>query len=268
MELGEKLLRARQEAGLSQRQLCGDEITRNMLSQIEHGTARPSMGTLQYLAARLGKPVSFFLEEDAVVSPNQEVMAQARTAYDAGKYAAALDALEQYRSPDDVYDREQRLLKKLSLLSLAEGSIAAGREPYARELLEQAASIDASYLPEELEHRRLRLLGRLKGRNLPALCARLPSLDEDLLLRAEGALEAGDPEKAARLLEAAENRSTPRWCFLRGEAHMARREFLDAARHFHGAENAYPKESAARLETCYRELEDYKKAYYYACKQR
>ena len=53
MELGEKLLRARQEAGLSQRQLCGDVITRNMLSRIEHGTARPSMDTLQYLVGRV-----------------------------------------------------------------------------------------------------------------------------------------------------------------------------------------------------------------------
>ena len=32
MELGEKLKQARLEAGLSQRQLCGEEITRNMLS--------------------------------------------------------------------------------------------------------------------------------------------------------------------------------------------------------------------------------------------
>ena len=32
MELGEKLRLARLEAGLSQRALCGDEITRNMLS--------------------------------------------------------------------------------------------------------------------------------------------------------------------------------------------------------------------------------------------
>ena len=60
MGLGEKLRLARQEAGLSQRALCGGEITRNMLSQIEHGTARPSMKTLQYLATRLGKPVSTF----------------------------------------------------------------------------------------------------------------------------------------------------------------------------------------------------------------
>ena len=38
--------------------------------------------------------------------------------------------------------------------------------------------------------------------------------------------------------------------------------------HFHGAEAAWPQQSAARLEQCYRELEDFKKAYYYACKQR
>lgn len=43
MELGEKLRLARLEAGLSQRALCGDEITRNMLSRIENGAARPSM---------------------------------------------------------------------------------------------------------------------------------------------------------------------------------------------------------------------------------
>ena len=69
MELGEKLRRARMEAGLSQKQLCGEEITRNMLSLIENGAAKPSMKTLQYLAARLGKSVSYFLEETAVLSP-------------------------------------------------------------------------------------------------------------------------------------------------------------------------------------------------------
>ena len=35
MTLGEKIRQARLEAGLSQRQLCGGEVTRNMLSQIE-----------------------------------------------------------------------------------------------------------------------------------------------------------------------------------------------------------------------------------------
>ncbi|MBQ9167969.1 MAG: helix-turn-helix transcriptional regulator, partial [Oscillospiraceae bacterium] len=89
MELGQRIRQARLEAGLSQRQLCGDEITRNMLSQIENGSAHPSMTTLRYLAERLGKSISYFLEEEAVTSPNQSVMAQARQSYDGADYEAA-----------------------------------------------------------------------------------------------------------------------------------------------------------------------------------
>ena len=37
MTIGQRLKQARLEAGLSQRQLCGDTITRNMLSLIENG---------------------------------------------------------------------------------------------------------------------------------------------------------------------------------------------------------------------------------------
>ena len=64
MTIGEKLRTARLEAGLSQRQLCADVITRNMLSQIENGSARPSMDTLIFLAQQLNRPVSYFLEEE------------------------------------------------------------------------------------------------------------------------------------------------------------------------------------------------------------
>ena len=48
MELGQRIKAVRLEKGLSQRQLCGSMITRNMLSQIENGSARPSMDTLAY----------------------------------------------------------------------------------------------------------------------------------------------------------------------------------------------------------------------------
>ena len=52
MALGQQIRQVRLDAGLSQRQLCGGLITRNMLSQIENGNARPSMDTLQQLAQR------------------------------------------------------------------------------------------------------------------------------------------------------------------------------------------------------------------------
>jgi transcriptional regulator with XRE-family HTH domain len=97
MELGEKLKQARLDAGLSQRQLCGEEITRNMLSLIENGAAKPSMKTLQYLAGRLGKSVGFFLEERETASPNQEVMESARRLYREGDFAGAARTLTNYR---------------------------------------------------------------------------------------------------------------------------------------------------------------------------
>jgi transcriptional regulator with XRE-family HTH domain len=77
MQLSERIKQARLEMGLSQRQLCGQTITRNMLSLIESGKARPSMDTLAYFAKVLGKPMGYFLEEQAVTSPNQQVMEQA-----------------------------------------------------------------------------------------------------------------------------------------------------------------------------------------------
>ena len=134
MSLGEKLRQARLDAGLSQRELCGGEITRNMLSCIENGTAQPSMRTLQFLAGRLGKPVSYFLEEKAVVSVNQTVMASARQQYDAEQYERAMAVLEKYTEPDPVYDREKALLTILVQLGLAEQAIAQHREQYARPL--------------------------------------------------------------------------------------------------------------------------------------
>ena len=153
MELGEKLRLTRLEAGLSQRALCGDEITRNMLSRIENGAARPSMKTLRFLAARLGKPVSYFLEEDTVCSPNQESMTAARRLFDGKDYAGAMQALAQYRAPDEIYDRERQLLEILVRLHLAEEAISGGRAPYALELLETVADSgkSAAYYSADLE---------------------------------------------------------------------------------------------------------------------
>ena len=116
MELGAKLRQARLELGLSQRQLCGDVITRNMLSQIENGSARPSMDTLTYLAGRLNRPVSYFLEETAFVSSNTSCIANARQAYIEGCFADALQILQEYQSPDALLDAEFGLLKYLALL--------------------------------------------------------------------------------------------------------------------------------------------------------
>ncbi len=262
MVLGEKLRQARLEAGLSQRQLAGDTITRNMLSQIEHGSATPSMKTLQYLCAKLGKPISYFLEEAAVASPNLSIMESARRLYDSGSFSEAALVLEGYQAPDPLFDREKNLLRILIHLELAARAIAEGRPLYAQSLLENAKTEGICYAGF-LERQRLLLLGRIQGQHV---ASRLPSLDEELLLRAGEALEANDALRAAQLLDAAQEHS-PRWYFLRGQTHLARKEYREAAACLHQAEASIPQVSGL-LETCYRELGDYKRAYEYACKQR
>ena len=260
MELGQRLKAARLELGLSQRQLCGDVITRNMLSQIENGTARPSMDTLRYLAGALGKPLSFFLEEDAVTSPNQNLMDRARKARDS---RVLLEILTEYRVPDPVFDRERELLTRLAVLNLAEEAAAAGKTIYAASLLEELGPLEEGYCAGDLERRRLLLLARVK----PGAVEEMPSLDEELMLRAKLALDRGDHERCGALLEAAENREEA-WHFLRGQVYLAGQHYEQALRCFREAEACYEDSIYPMMEQCARELEDYKLAYEYACKQK
>lgn len=65
--LGEKIRTLRTQKGITQKDLAGDKITRNMLSLIEGGNASPSVSTLLYIAERLDTPVGYFFstsEED------------------------------------------------------------------------------------------------------------------------------------------------------------------------------------------------------------
>ena len=57
VEMGELLRQARLEAGLTQRELCGERITRDMRGERENGAARPQMATLEDGPYALGKPV-------------------------------------------------------------------------------------------------------------------------------------------------------------------------------------------------------------------
>ena len=234
MEIGQRLKQARLEKGLSQRQLCGDVITRNMLSQIENGSAKPSMDTLRYLAGQLGKPMGYFLEED-------------------------------FSSEEDARQMEEAL----SLLAAAEQALLAGKPIYARELLEKAAAAgekSAYYTPDN-ERRRLLLLGQVSPEQAAEIVVRLPDSEPERILRGRAALAAGDGEKCIRLLTC-EGVCTPEGRLLLGDAYRIKGEFSLAAEQYQKAESAYPRQAAEKMEVCFRELGDYKMAYYYATKLR
>lgn len=268
MTLGEKIKQARLEAGLSQRQLCGEEVTRNMLSQIENGTARPSMGTLTYFAARLGKSISYFLEEDAIRSPNLHVMDRGRKAVLAGSGTDALEILKDFRQPDETFSLEHQLLCRIATMQAAKTALEKGQTGYSAQLLEELDGINTGYCAAQLTRQYLLLLAKARPQQRSEICRRLPSLDEELLLRARAALDEGSFDRCEHLLEAAEDREGAEWNFLRAELHLALLQYGDAAKCYHKAELRFPEKCAPRLERCYRELGDFKQAYLYACKQR
>ena len=63
-ELGRRLKEARLARRMTQSEVVGDFITRNMLSQIESGSAMPSVTTLEYLSKRLEIPFEQLMEDE------------------------------------------------------------------------------------------------------------------------------------------------------------------------------------------------------------
>lgn len=261
MELGQKLKQARLDAGLSQRQLCGDTITRNMLSQIENGTAKPSLATLQVLSARLGKPVSYFWVD--APSENLSLLKQASSL----PPEQALSLLQGYLSPDPMLDSGYYLLLTRCYIALTEQALAEQRTAYAQSLLQKAQ--DACNHAGEPGHifRRQLILLQYRVDADSSLAEKLPDNTEEMLLRAKAALDRNDPERALACLAAAD-RQTQDSFLLKGDALMQQGNYKSAIDYLCALESTLPQQVYSRLEVCYRELGDFQKAYEYACKQR
>src|ERR671934_2178723 len=59
LRLGERLRQLRVAAGWTQTELAGDRFSKEYVSQIERGKTRPTQGTIEWLAERLGADPGF-----------------------------------------------------------------------------------------------------------------------------------------------------------------------------------------------------------------
>lgn len=257
MELGSRIKAARIAEGLSQRQLCGEHITRNMLSQIENGSAHPSMKTLGYLAERLGKPISYFLDEQAALFPNQQAVLEARSALALGDLEKMRRALDAFQEPDESFYEERQLLEYYWYTGQARRALAEGKTPYGIRLLYEALELNGLYLTKELRSR-CRVMLAMAGENVPL------EVDEDALLAR--ARQCADPARRMEILAAAEDRARPEWILLQAQTLFDAKRYEEAAAFY--CRVSPNREIFEKLEVCYREMGDYKQAYEYACKQR
>ncbi len=102
--IGQKIRALRLSRRMTQAQLAGDSITRNMLSLIENGNAAPSLSTLHDLVDKLDVPVGyFFASDDAEITQflKMRMMGTLRKLYAAEKYDECLEMCSDIGHPDE-----------------------------------------------------------------------------------------------------------------------------------------------------------------------
>lgn len=100
---GAAIRRLRKEKGWTQSVLCGEVISRNLLSQVETGKVYPSLQTMQYLADRLEVPISLFFLSDAQreVLEEHRVFPEIHRAWSEKRYADCLQLCASLPLPTD-----------------------------------------------------------------------------------------------------------------------------------------------------------------------
>ena len=139
MNIGEKIKNLRLSKLMTQKELAGEVITRNMLSQIETGVASPSLKTLDYLSERLGVPIGYLIndeETNEVFYKKYSNYENLITAFKSGEWAICRDICKECTS--EFVDNEISYMLAYSSMTLGISCFESGNLRRACELFEEA----------------------------------------------------------------------------------------------------------------------------------
>jgi transcriptional regulator with XRE-family HTH domain len=114
--LGQRLREARVAAGLSQGQLGAPYYTRAHVSAIELGKIRPAMKSLEHMAAKLGKPASYFMEDAEVERTRRAIEFDVDRVVALASRTTAADCI---RDADELLERDGLSTRQRCRLHLA-----------------------------------------------------------------------------------------------------------------------------------------------------
>ena len=104
-KIGERIRLERLKHNLTQSQLSGDVITRNMLSLIESGAALPSVETLIHIANTLDIPAGVFFaddEKEEALYTKIQTVSKAKSLFASGKYEECADLCKTVLFDDEL----------------------------------------------------------------------------------------------------------------------------------------------------------------------
>ena len=141
MTIGEKIKNARLKRKMTQADLAGNEITRNMLSAIESGKATPSISTLTYLSEALDLPLPYLIskDDDLHYYMKKERMPAIKAAFESRNYNVAISNILKL----DVLDDELYFLLAQCYFELGISSVKNGGFSSAKKQFELCRSYSA-----------------------------------------------------------------------------------------------------------------------------
>jgi tetratricopeptide (TPR) repeat protein len=141
LRLGGRLRQLRVAAGLTQSELAGDRFSKEYVSQIERGKTRPTEGTIEWLANRLGVDAGFLANGVATDERTrvEGALTRAEALYEAQEDQEAADAFDPLPSAAHATGLPELQVRALCGSGLAKMRIGAHRE--ALELLNEARAI-------------------------------------------------------------------------------------------------------------------------------
>lgn len=288
MTLGQKIRAARIERGMTQKQLVGEQITRNMLSKIENDSATPSVGTLEFLAERLELPAGYFLKDSLHSDGSSpDGLDDMRAAFREGRYLDCISLLE--NNPSVGTTDEGYLLRTRANLNAAQQFLSSGNIQKAKEYADAAdyynkqsmyysAAVDAemSMILAECSLALGQSDFEYHAKEYSRAVRLISFSDRFALARAEHLLKNGEYELCGQLLEklTVSEKLRAKKLLLHGMYHMDLGDLEAAQAFLSGAEQAMDTEDPiiskrvyAALEKCYIGQENFKLAYEYAAKQ-
>ncbi|MBQ8577273.1 MAG: helix-turn-helix domain-containing protein [Clostridia bacterium] len=292
MTLGEKIRHRRKQLGMTQADLSGEYITRNMISRLETGDIGPSLDTLRYLADRLSVPAGYFLteEDDLTAFLRPAATKEARALMESGKWNDAYELFARNGMDGDKTDNECAMLLCDCAVHIGQNAYAAGDTTGANLWFDRALSYAemTSYHTEVPLGTALlykALLAEMTGETpVPYLETYVSSLgravdvERYLLLRFFYDMEHGDTDRAARAASILEIENPlyktliPVWQkAAAGESAAARellmRVFSEEMRPYVENDPILAYRCVKKMEQLSAALDDYKTAYEYAAKR-
>jgi len=281
-DIGEKIKKIRLQRNMTQTELAGDQITRNMLSRVENGAALPSLPTVWYLAERLGVPAGFLLAEgdDDRLWRKMNRIDDIRRVLRLGNARICLELCREDAEGGEA-DDEIYLIMARCALTLAREELDAGHLHEACTLLDSALEYAKNTVYDTSAVRQTAsLYFRFMRRLSSMLYSEVLSGEEDALLGSEDdfgryvlareALEAGEMRRVDSYLRTGDGQSP--WCrHLAAHARMLEGKYAEAGElllqllHDESARSEVLMYCLfCDLEICCREQSDFRGAYEYS----